>query len=925
MKTIYLFALILLAVQLQSQSCSTNAGSPQLYCIVEGNTFQLDGTPGTANIANGTGIIWSIINQPTNANASIQDNTIEDPIIDGTIISGDYTFQIQQTCDDNQIITNQVTHTIAVTANLNTLADIDMGCWKTGDLGQTLDLSGISIPSNNSISWHLSNGDGTLTNTSSSSGTFIPEAITNACIASSFGEVRLRANHNNENCRTQKFIEISYNYYDPSPISITSHPTTSTQDCGLITDLIGSCNYNGNGLWTGTGPGSITFSDNSSQFTAVQVSTPGTYNFTWTVSAPTTGSACITGASSITITYNGGGSGLTPFAGTDIEVCASSTTTDITLNATAPAASETGTWSAINVTNSTSSYNANNIININSHNTTAENVPYGATRLRWTISDGICSAYDDVDIQINREPEIKTRNNECGSNTQNQAFFVDLHTYDRIVDPSMCFEITSLPSTIPTGQGGNLQVKVSTGGVTSDKNIATNQILQVGDQYCINQTIDDLLDSAYSLEEKALIVNNNADINIEFRILGIGNSKSKYPGIYEYSLTENACTTQSANNTKQISYNSNVTINAGTDIQNLCGDFTAQLSGSNLTHGNVIQGGWSYISGPNGPDPFTTQAINNEQQSPELTLSEGTHYFKYGTPSVAGCNDESFDTAKVVISNSSPVITTANIYDNTGCATNPNSLRLSAETPPNVLQGEWTQTIGPTLTLPAGNTQDEITAIGTTHGTTYEFDFSADNGCGTPDIETVTVIANNAVCTDFGGLPIELTHFGITDIINNNILLSWSTSSEINNSHFIVEYSNDGISFETAKTIPASNEAQGADYNTSITLTSGGKHYFRLKQIDIDGTTSTFNIVSTEKYLGVTITPTITDNNITIVLSNDLDLHNSFILNMHGQIVKTINLKPGNNHINISELIPGNYIIYIITHNKTYNTNFIKF
>ena len=44
-------------------------------------------------------------------------------------------------------------------------------------------------------------------------------------------------------------------------------------------------------------------------------------------------------------------------------------------------------------------------------------------------------------------------------------------------------------------------------------------------------------------------------------------------------------------------------------------------------------------------------------------------------------------------------------------------------------------------------------------------------------------------------LPVELITFN-GRVMNNNIKLDWQTATELNNSHFDVEWSTDGISFE---------------------------------------------------------------------------------------------------------------------------------
>ena len=84
-------------------------------------------------------------------------------------------------------------------------------------------------------------------------------------------------------------------------------------------------------------------------------------------------------------------------------------------------------------------------------------------------------------------------------------------------------------------------------------------------------------------------------------------------------------------------------------------------------------------------------------------------------------------------------------------------------------------------------------------------------------------------------LPVELTMFTAQANYANQITLNWRTDSESNNSHFIVEHSNNGIDFLEI------GEVRGAG-TTSITQLYNFLHeqpqaqnYYRLRQVDFDG------------------------------------------------------------------------------------------
>ncbi len=88
-------------------------------------------------------------------------------------------------------------------------------------------------------------------------------------------------------------------------------------------------------------------------------------------------------------------------------------------------------------------------------------------------------------------------------------------------------------------------------------------------------------------------------------------------------------------------------------------------------------------------------------------------------------------------------------------------------------------------------------------------------------------------------LPVDLTYFEAQPRINHTALLSWSTASEINNSHFEIERSYDGSTFEIVGEVAGNGNSQHLIEYTfkdeSISLIQNTVFY-RLKQVDFDGT-----------------------------------------------------------------------------------------
>ncbi len=92
-------------------------------------------------------------------------------------------------------------------------------------------------------------------------------------------------------------------------------------------------------------------------------------------------------------------------------------------------------------------------------------------------------------------------------------------------------------------------------------------------------------------------------------------------------------------------------------------------------------------------------------------------------------------------------------------------------------------------------------------------------------------------------LPVELSHFTVSQK-DCNAVLNWLTLSEENNSHFVIEKSTDGNTFREIATITGQGTSSIAhSYLYEDKRLKSEKNYYRLKQIDFDGTYSYSEVV----------------------------------------------------------------------------------
>ena len=94
-------------------------------------------------------------------------------------------------------------------------------------------------------------------------------------------------------------------------------------------------------------------------------------------------------------------------------------------------------------------------------------------------------------------------------------------------------------------------------------------------------------------------------------------------------------------------------------------------------------------------------------------------------------------------------------------------------------------------------------------------------------------------------LPVVLTGFSAQRQAAG-VRLSWATASELNNSRFEVQRSADGRAFATLKTVPGSGSSAAPHAYSWLDAAgpAGGPLYYRLRQVDADGT-GTYSPVAT--------------------------------------------------------------------------------
>ncbi len=212
------------------------------------------------------------------------------------------------------------------------------------------------------------------------------------------------------------------------------------------------------------------------------------------------------------------------------------------------------------------------------------------------------------------------------------------------------------------------------------------------------------------------------------------------------------------------------------------------------------------------------------------------------------------------------------------------------------------------------------------------------SGQGTGYFETngITSFSPFAISssTTFAPLPIELVSFQANCAGDDKINVTWTTASEHNTSHYVVEKSKDGINWSVlGQTAAAGNSTQLLNYEMIDSEKASGTTYYRLTQFDNDGVFDVFDPVI------VNCNGTTSNNHIvTYPNPSSESFYVSLFtetMNGNGQLTitdasgrpvyeKSVNIQNGSNvfHIGDFNAAPGIYFIQVS--NGTTTTDRVK-
>ncbi|MFI5149260.1 MAG: T9SS type A sorting domain-containing protein [Bacteroidia bacterium] len=246
-----------------------------------------------------------------------------------------------------------------------------------------------------------------------------------------------------------------------------------------------------------------------------------------------------------------------------------------------------------------------------------------------------------------------------------------------------------------------------------------------------------------------------------------------------------------------------------------------------------------------------------------------------------------------------------------------------------------------TLTAPAGATSyswstvptQSTQAITVTPGTNITYTCVVTGSCG----EKQTLTAPVSVSSSCAPLPITLISFDAIYKGGENAYVFWETATETNNNFFTVERSNNASDFkQIGATVKSKAEGGNSTSPLKYSLTdpdvSLGTYYYRLKQTDLDGTSTysgvaEIHIDNSDAQFGLKPNPTTDRSEVTFTaFENSTALMR--VMDCRGAVVSETQIPviQGKNivYIHLDDEPAGIYIVTLVVNEKMYRAKLIK-
>ncbi|MEP6746996.1 MAG: T9SS type A sorting domain-containing protein [Bacteroidota bacterium] len=171
-------------------------------------------------------------------------------------------------------------------------------------------------------------------------------------------------------------------------------------------------------------------------------------------------------------------------------------------------------------------------------------------------------------------------------------------------------------------------------------------------------------------------------------------------------------------------------------------------------------------------------------------------------------------------------------------------------------------------------------------------------------------------------LPVHLLSFSASKE-NAKVKLFWTSTNESNFANYVVERSADGLSFSSIGTAIAKGGPLNNNYQLYDEHPLAKANYYRLKQVDKDGSFTYSRIIRIDFDKAFTISVTPVPAHDYIIIDGAQNFSTVQLVDMSGRVVKQFS-KPSVNTFNVADMPAGIYLVRLVSDNATETLKMVK-
>ncbi|WP_109829463.1 T9SS type A sorting domain-containing protein [Reichenbachiella versicolor] len=409
------------------------------------------------------------------------------------------------------------------------------------------------------------------------------------------------------------------------------------------------------------------------------------------------------------------------------------------------------------------------------------------------------------------------------------------------------------------------------------------------------------------------------------------------------------------NSTSKLTINPGVTLTISGELSSSYNSGVLEIDGGGIlnTGGRVSVGQLSSMTFDN-----VTASMNNTSSSAVISMDQSTLILENGASfTVVQGNFRSANAASLSVVNSSLTVSDGNLlidYQGTFNLTNSNltlsngdfqtenetvltitGSNLSVDGNMNVdylsdmtinggsnvsITGDFNNGIDPTgTTVTNGDliVDNATFSIGGDLNNQYGSSVTVDGGGAITVSGSINNFGTATISTPGGSvtLPIELIAFAARQE-GNAVEVNWSTASELDNEHFYLYRSTNGVDYvQVAEIDGAGTSSTMKEYSYKDSPSSSGRYYYKLKQVDYSGVSEEFSPVGVYYELlfdGVQLFPNPTKDFIEVAGVTESGLNNISITSVDGSFGYSLSadFDNGTAKINLAFLPSGLYVLH---------------